>query len=152
MRIKIENILEHLELTTDTGCSYLNKLTGEIIFISDDIFDYAEDGDLDGLAEWEKELTVVAKEINETDNYVKLPTKYDINEYQIMEKYCQSIIDDRLRNIMYSSIKGSGAFGRFKDNVHRNNIQDDWYRFREEELKMIATDWCETNKIQIIAG
>ena len=152
MPVKIEDILEHLELSTDTGSSFLNKVSGEIIFINDDIFEYAEDGDLDGLADWEKELTVAAKEINETDNFVKLPTKYDINEYSIMERFCHSIVDDKLKAIMYSSIKGSGAFGRFKQLISKNDLEDEWFRFRTEELKMIAADWCLSNKIQLIAG
>ena len=152
MEIKIDDILEHLELATDNGSSYLNKTTGEIIFISDDIFDYAEDGDLEGLAEWEKDLTVIAKQIIETDNYIKLPTKFDIHEYAIMEKYCQSIVDDELRKVMFSSIKGSGAFGRFKDNIRRYNIEEDWFDFRTEALKEIATEWCESNQLHLIAG
>ena len=152
MQIKINGILEQLELSFDTGKSYLNRLTGEFIYISDDIFDYVEDDNLEGLADWEKDLTVIAKEINETDNYVQLPTKYEVNEYAIMEKFCQSVVDDRLKEILYSSIKGSGAFGRFKEIVRKHNIQEDWFSFRTEELKMIATDWCERNKLQLIAG
>ena len=28
-----------------------------------------------------------------------------------------------------------------------NDIEEDWYRFREEELEKIAIDWLEANQI-----
>jgi len=44
-------------------------------------------------------------------------------------------------------IRGRGAFGRFKDAIHMNGIEEEWYRFRQEELEKIAIDWLELNKI-----
>ena len=39
------------------------------------------------------------------------------------------------------------AFRRFKDAIHREEIQDDWYRFRSEAFKSIATDFLESEGI-----
>ncbi|WP_425429451.1 hypothetical protein [Desulfoscipio geothermicus] len=49
---------------------------------------------------------------------------------------------------MYSSIKGSGAFRRFKDNIHRYQIAKNWYKYRDEAIKRIAIEWCEGNGIR----
>jgi len=84
----------------------------------------------------------------ETDDYISLPSKFDIHEYEIMERFCLSITDDEIRERMYRSIKGSGAFRRFKDNIQRNNRVEDWYKYREEAIKQIAIDWCEENDIE----
>ncbi|GAH05442.1 unnamed protein product, partial [marine sediment metagenome] len=78
-----------------------------------------------------------------------LPTKFDIHEYDIMEKLCLSIKDKEVSNTMYSSIKGSGAFRRFKNNIHRYNIQDDWYEYRDAAIKEIAIEWCKDNNIEL---
>jgi len=152
MKIKIDDIVDQLEVSLDTGNSYLNKLTGELYYISDEIFGYldgAEEEDtLEDLPDWESDLVKVAKEINETNNYVQLPGKFELNEYRMMEKFCLSITDERLRDEMYYSIKGSGAFRRFKDNIHRHGIEKDWFAFKSSELCAIAIDWCQSNNLE----
>lgn len=65
-----------------------------------------------------------------------------------MERFCLSIADDEIRDIMYSSIKGRGAFRKFKDNIHKFNIAEDWYRYRDEAIKQIAIDWCKENDVK----
>jgi len=35
----------------------------------------------------------------------------------------------------------------FKNAVHHNEIQDDWYRFRDKTLKRIAIDFLESEAI-----
>lgn len=57
----------------------------------------------------------------------------------------------KLSNIMYNSIKGSGAFRRFKDNLHRHGIAENWYEYRDEALKQIAIGWCERNGVSFIS-
>ncbi|MBS3968799.1 MAG: hypothetical protein KGZ94_01650 [Clostridia bacterium] len=68
-----------------------------------------------------------------------------------MEEFCLEIEDGNLREIMYSSIKGSGAFRRFKDKdkVRRFAIEEKWYKckYRDEAIKRIAIEWCEKNGI-----
>jgi hypothetical protein len=49
------------------------------------------------------------------------------------------------------SIKGSGAFRRFKDNIRRFNLKEDWYRYRDESIREIAVEWCEENSISFTA-
>jgi hypothetical protein len=40
-----------------------------------------------------------------------------------------------------------GAFRRFKDVLHRHNLQQDWYAFRENALREIAIAFCEENNL-----
>lgn len=91
---------------------------------------------------------MIAQEVLSEDYYISLPSQFDIHEYSIMEKFCLSINDDNLQDIMYSSIKGNGAFRRFKDNIHRYHIAEDWYKYRDEAIKQIAIEWCEDNEIR----
>ncbi len=64
-----------------------------------------------------------------------------------MEEFCLSIKDKRLSDIMYDSIKGSGAFRRFRNNIQKYNIENDWYKFKDKAMKDIAIEWCEGNNI-----
>jgi hypothetical protein len=64
-----------------------------------------------------------------------------------MERFCSSIENERLSNELLNQIRGSGAFRRFKDTIHRHGIADDWYRFRQAALEEIAIEWLEAHDI-----
>jgi hypothetical protein len=57
------------------------------------------------------------------------------------------LADETLREDLLDTIGGRGTFGRFKNMVHRHNIHEDWYRFRDEALKRIAVAWLEAHDI-----
>ena len=82
------------------------------------------------------------------DEYIGLPTKYDIDEYSMMEDFIETIEDERLYNQLLISIHGKGAFRRFKDTCINFGIIDDWYKFRDKKYKDIAIKWCEENNIE----
>ncbi len=150
MKIKLDNVIEQIEFANESNTSFFNKKTGEIHLIPDEVERYTDqDMEDDFIPEWEKELIPIAKDIqNNPDNYIQFPEQFDINEYSIMEKFCLSLSDEELRDLMYSSIKGSGAFQRFKNNIHHYGISDDWYKYKDESLREIAIEWCEENSIE----
>lgn len=149
--VKLDDIIQELECQSDEHTSYLYKKTGEVVTVGYEELRAAEsDEPIENLPEWEQENIKTAQEILETEDYVPLPSKFDIHEYSIMERFCLSIADDKLRDTMYRSIKGSGAFRRFKDNIRRYNIEEDWYKYQYEALKQIAIEWCEENDIDFI--
>ena len=53
-----------------------------------------------------------------------------------------------MSDTLYSLIKSSGAFRRFKDAIQDYGIADDWYKYRNKALKEIAIEWCEENGIE----
>lgn len=149
--VKLDDIIQEIEMQTDETSSFLNIRTGEIVTISDEEFRAAEeDESIELFPEWQHEFINIAKEILYGDDYISLPSKFDIHEYSIMEKFCLSIMDDKISDILYNSIKGRGAFRRFKDNIHKYNLVEDWYRFRDEAIKQIAIEWCKVNGINYI--
>ena len=150
IRVKLNEIIEGLEFQSDESSSFLDKTTGKVVLISDYEISAAEDGDpIEDFPDWEQDLVRIAKEIvDETGNYIDLPTKFDINEYSIMEKFCLSLNDSEMSDNLYSSIKGSGAFRRFKDAINEYDIADDWYKYRNDVLKEIAIEWCKEKGIE----
>ena len=150
IRVKLNEIIEGLEFQSDESSSFLDKTTGKVVLISDYEISAAEDGDpIEDFPDWEQDLVRIAKEIvDETGNYIDLPTKFDIDEYSIMEKFCLSLNDSEMSDNLYSSIKGSGAFRRFKDAINEYDIADDWYKYRNDVLKEIAIEWCKEKGIE----
>ena len=90
----------------------------------------------------------MAKEILGSEDWISLPEKFDINEYAIMEDFCRSVANPRSSDILLSSIRGRGAFGRFRTAVEALNLLQAWYDFRASELERIAVDWLEMNEIE----
>ena len=148
-RVKLDDIIEGLEAQSDENCAFLNKKTGEVVLISEEEQRAAEDDEpIENFPEWQQDLIKIAKEIlAESNNYIGLPSKFDIHEYSIMERFCLSLNDAETREIFYHLIKDRGAFRRFKDAIHDYGIADDWYRYRDNALKEIAIEWCQENDI-----
>ncbi|MBW1741172.1 MAG: hypothetical protein JRJ42_08580 [Deltaproteobacteria bacterium] len=145
---KLDDIIEGMEFQSDETTSYLHKKTGKVVTITAEGFRAAEDDEpIEDFPDWQHKNIRTAKKILEINDYLALPSKFDIHEYAIMERFCLSISDDRTREIMYRSIKGRGAFRRFKDNIHRYDIAEDWYGYRDQAIRQIAIDWCEVNEI-----
>ena len=81
------------------------------------------------------------------DDFVLLPTQYDINEYSIMEDFIDEIDNEEIKYKLYESIRGKGAFRRFKNMIYYLNVKNQWYDFRAKAFKKIAIEWCEDNNI-----
>jgi hypothetical protein len=64
-----------------------------------------------------------------------------------MQRFCDEVEDAELSNELLFQMRGSGPFQRFKHAIHRHNIADDWYRYRQAALERIAIDWLEANAI-----
>ena len=150
VRVKLSDIIDDMECQSDESSSYLNKKTGKLVLIGHEEAMAAEnDEPIEDFPDWQQEIIKVAKDIeNETGEYIRLPSKFDIHEYRIMEDFCLSVEDQKTSEILYTLIKGSGAFGRFKNAIHIYEIAEDWYKFRNEAFKEIAIEWCQENNIE----
>jgi hypothetical protein len=150
IRVKLDDIIEGLELQSEERYAFLDKRTGEVVSISDEEMQAAEDDEpIEDFPDWQQDLVRIAKEIvDETGDYIDLPTKFDIDEYSIMEKFCLSLDDSEMSDDLYSAIKGSGAFRRFKDAINEYDIADDWYKNRNDALREIAIEWCQEKGIE----
>ncbi|HIJ52279.1 MAG TPA: hypothetical protein HPP66_03880 [Planctomycetes bacterium] len=150
LRVKLEDIIEGLEFQSDESQSFLDKRTGQVVLINEEEQNAAEDDEpIEDFPDWQQDQVRIAKEIiDETGDYIPLPSKFDIHEYSIMEKFCLSLNDSEMSDTLYSLIKGSGAFRRFKDAIQDYGIADDWYNYRNNALREIAIEWCQANAIE----
>jgi hypothetical protein len=128
---EIVDAFEMLTMTGDFSRSYVNMHTGRIVTLfEDEDFSDVEDEDLEG--DWIPE------------HYASLPEKDELNEYEMMESFCCSITNGKIQEDLLGAIQGKGAFGRFKTAIHCHNVEKKWYKFREECLKEIAIEFCES--------
>lgn len=64
-----------------------------------------------------------------------------------MEDFIDEIDNEEIKDELYESIRGKGAFRRFKDTIYNLNVKNSWYDFKAHALKKIAIEWCEENDI-----
>lgn len=152
--LKLQDLIDAMSLQFDDSIQLLDRNTGEIFFVSYEDMHLAEnintDSDLSDLPDWQKETVRLALDVimqAGTGKYIEIPTKWQINEYKIMEKFCSTISSERIQKNLYESIRAKGAFRKFKNEVCRLNVENAWYKYYEDELKKIALVWCAANKI-----
>ena len=148
LRVKLSDIVEGLEFQSDERSSFLNLTTGEVVAITDQELRAAEhDEPLEDFPEWQHDAIRIARDIIETEHYLPLPDRFEMHEYQIMERFCLSVDNEDMRDDLCDAIRGRGAFRRFKDRIQVYGIAEDWYRYRDDALREMAITWCEEHGV-----
>jgi hypothetical protein len=60
-----------------------------------------------------------------------------------MERFCLSIQNERISDVLLEKIRGSGAFRRFKSTIYHYGIESDWFKYRDEAYREIAIAWLD---------
>ena len=145
--VSLKEAVVAMDTMSDQIRSYLNLKTGEWISLSDETLSIAQmDPDLNDHPAWEQELINIARDILDSDHYLELPDRYEIQEYAIIDEFCRSL-GVHMRNDLLDKIRGKGAFRRFKKAIRRYEIENQWYEFREKSLEHFVVDWLERNHI-----
>jgi len=146
--VKLQDVIDALELTSDSYSYFLDRRNGEIETITDEVWSAAEDDELiSEYPEWERELILKAREIRNTDHFIELPGKSEIDSYEVMERFCHQYPNRRISENLSAVIKGKAAFRRFKDMVSDLGIQNEWNRFEHQSFEKIAIEWLEAAAI-----
>lgn len=143
---KIQELVEHLDIASHESQPYLNRKTGQIESRFEDYFSNSIEN-LEDLPEWMAEAVKITREIDESDDWVELPSKFDVHEWSIMQDFARSIQDNELSELLMDSIHRKGAFRAFRDAIYRHGIQDNWYAFKKTALREVIESWLERNKI-----
>jgi hypothetical protein len=160
--VSLRDLVDELLTLTNESSAYLQKSSGKLITISADDLEIARNMDESGETEagqageninapgeppdWQIDVFQEIKDVLlHEDDYLKLPGKFEINEYEIMERFCLSVSDESIGDVLLDKIRGSGAFRRFKDAIYQYGIEKDWFKFKDEALKEITVSWLESN-------
>jgi len=144
MPVKLNDVIEALEMAAEECAHYLDKRTGEIVMVTNEEMEAAEEDELiSEYPDWQREAVLKAREVLKSDNFVELPGQFDIHEYKIMEDFCLEFENRQVGEHLLRLIKGRGAFGRFKDGIYSLGVEKDWYQFRRMEIEKLAIQWLE---------
>lgn len=158
--VSLRDIVDELQMLSHERNAYLKKSTGKVITMSEDDFEMVRSMEaLDASVIFEKEesdhgssdYSVLEKEffrdvknvLVRDHDYLKLPSKFELDEYKIMETFCLSAPTVQISTTLLHAIRGAGAFRRFKETIYRFGLEEAWFKFKDMAYKELALAWLE---------
>ncbi len=127
--------------------AYLNRLTGELITLTEPERDALEKGHAPAEPPAPQRDIAKLHKLAADGDLLELPTKYDAHEYSLVERFCEGVKDSGHRAKLLEAIRGPRAFRDFQETVGRLGLQEQWFCFRDEAFERIAVGWLEENRI-----
>ena len=127
MKVKLQDVIDGIDMVSEDSTCHLDRETGEVLFISE-IADNDYDDDILELLE------------EGSDRFIEFPSQWDRNDYQTMVDFIESLPQRQEQNLLAISINGSGAFRRFKYTASELGLLDDWYRFLNNAHRELAIE------------
>jgi hypothetical protein len=147
--VRLSDVTEALELMPEEWSAYVNRKTGEVVSLSSDAFAAigAEDSDEEFFGEADETMVALAREIENGNDFQRLPNKFEVHEWSIMRDFCDSVEKASDRQELLEAVHGNGAFRFFRSTLDRLGLRDKWYRYRDKAIEQIAIDWLEAHDI-----
>jgi hypothetical protein len=109
-----------------------------------------EGDDFSGYREEDREEIAEARLLfSHEDNFIRLPDKWYIHEYSIMEQFAEKWKNPHVRDELCRAIHGKGSYRKFRDTTDRYGITEQWYQFKHQAMEEKARAWCEENHVPI---
>ena len=142
---KEEKISTILNLSLDEIAEALDNCTYDTRYILD-----LRDQEIIRLSEYDmatEDIEDIFEEIDddETGRYVLFPIKIDSKDgYEDMQRFINDIVDPHVHDLAEQSIRGSGAFRRFKDIISEYpDLEKRWYIWKDEQVRLRVMKWLD---------
>ena len=141
--IKLEELVEALDACGEMSELFVNRRSGELVLLGEEEIMAAEGGDdPDNFPEWQREAIDKANEVLDSDDYVEMNAAHDVDSYDLMRDFCNSVDDHAISELLGSAIRGRGAFLRFSQCVEKHHLLEQWHAFRQAAYRKVAAAWC----------
>jgi hypothetical protein len=145
--VSIREVVDAFETASDEMSSYVSRATGQVLTVTHEDLRLAEEDPGPEMPAWQREAVTEAKRILDSDEWLELPNKFDIHEWEIMDQFGRSLAADSERSAVADAIQGSGAFRKFKAIIRRLGIEDAWLAYKTLALETIAREWLAQNDL-----
>jgi hypothetical protein len=134
-------VVDALELASDEMSSFVNTSTGEVRTVTHEDLQLAEDEDDPSAPDWQRQAVEDARAVINSDEWIELPSKFDIHEWEIMDRFSLSLSNDEAMSELRGSLRGRGAFRHFKATVRGLDLEDAWFAYKRRTLEAMAKSW-----------
>ncbi len=133
-QIDLDEFVFAFEWQSDETASYLDVETGQIVMVSDLLDD--EDGQSQD-------------EIEENPARYHFIEPIDSNEsFRMMARFVDSLPEGEAQRLLAKSLQRRSPFRNFKDDLYEfPDVQNQWYKYHDEQLVQMAKEWLEAEEI-----
>ncbi len=86
---------------------------------------------------------------NNPDRFMFIDQIESHESFELMEDFTSRLSDDIIKSKLSTALSKRKPFRHFKDELYDfPEVQKEWYKFHEEEMKRIATEWLEAYDIK----
>jgi len=146
--VSLDRFVDEMDLPSEDWSAFLNRRTGDFVtYTGEELLgiEIEEEGNQE--EDWDEESIPELEAMLESEDFLPLPTKFEIHEWSIMDRFCDTIPDARAQEELHNAIRGTGAFRIFRDTINRMGIEDSWFRYRRQAFETIAVQWLERHGI-----
>lgn len=148
-KVSLIEVMDAFEIASDEMSSFVSKRTGEVLTLSHEAMQLVEEDSKADLQAWQEEELRMAKDVLESTDWLELPGKFEIHEWEIMNRFGQSLSVPAQCEEVLDAIHGSGAFRGFKSTIRRLSLEDAWFAFRSSAFEDIARSWLSEHGFEI---
>ena len=139
MTINLKQVIDAVESANEVYTTLYDTQTGKTIYLPDEII----------TDEWDEDLEALIED-SPAGRFLHFPTKYDIHEYGIMERFIESLPPGTARQELAQAIRGKGAFRRFKNGIYYHRLNQQWYAYQAQAYREIAIRWCMDQGLEYV--
>lgn len=126
---KIKEIAEQMDMGME---SFLNKETGELVFVPD--LDQFYGMDLEG---WDEDFDKLKKN---KKKFVEIDKMGSHDSFQVMQDFAEQVNDSFIRTRLLEALERRKPFSNFKDAVDNSgNYREQWFAFKDKR----NIEWVE---------
>jgi hypothetical protein len=132
---------------------FLDRQTGVVIGLGDDVLlDDDEDDDEEG-EDWEREEKALRRAIHENEGgedarYLAIPSLASHEGFEIMDDFARSQDDRRVRGALLDALDRRRPFRSFKDALlNFPDVRERWFAYHEERMREEARAWLRSEGI-----
>ena len=155
VKVSLADVVGALELASDETSSYIQRSTGRVVmFVHEDMrfAELSEEDDVSRLPDWQREAVAQAREVLASGDWLLLPGRFDVHEWQIMDDFVRALPDPIARDRLADAIRGRGAFRHFKGTIRQLGLEKAWYAHRAETLEGLAREWLAEHGFEVASG
>ncbi len=113
------------------------------------------DSELDTSAELPEEvfddIETAISVVPETERYLRIPERDSSEAFDCMKAFTKTVSDSSLRSELIKSLKGAGAFRKFKSAlINFPKERKEWNRYNAKRMRAVVKEWLEDNGIRPI--
>lgn len=144
VKIKIDDLARAFR-RSDVMQGYVDIRQGKVVLLDHEFKDEVFSGEDDS----EEEVLDHIFSIEEDwENYVPIPNVCDDHARELMKAFSKSLEAGSLREEVTAALQGTGVAGKFRRQLRKHSLADEWEMFQQAQFRLLAEEWCRENEIE----